>query len=76
MITKIVVRELAKYKLDSVGVQKVWYDKGRTEGVEEYTLFYGKVNENRPLQTTFFHHKQSISAVNGVTLLLIGHIWC
>jgi len=44
--------------------------------VEEYTLLYGKVNENHPLQTTFFYHKQSISAVNRVTLLLIGHIWC
>jgi hypothetical protein len=53
MITKTVARELAKYKLDSVGVWEVWWDKGRTVRVEEYTSFYGKLNENRPLQTAF-----------------------
>ena len=39
-----VVRELARYKLDSVGVQEVRWDKGGTARAGDYTLFYGKGN--------------------------------
>jgi hypothetical protein len=37
-----VARELAKYKLDLVGVQEVSWDKEGTVRAGEYTLFYGK----------------------------------
>jgi hypothetical protein len=40
-----VLKGLSKYKLDLVGVQVRW-DKGGTERGGEYTLFYGKGNEN------------------------------
>jgi hypothetical protein len=41
-----VSRELARYKLDSVGVQEVRWEGGGTEPAREYTFFYRKVNEN------------------------------
>jgi hypothetical protein len=34
-----VARELARYKLDLVGVQEVRWDKGGTTGVGDYTFF-------------------------------------
>jgi hypothetical protein len=37
-----VLRELARYKLDLVGVQEVTWEGGGTEPAGEYTLFYGK----------------------------------
>jgi hypothetical protein len=37
-----VVRELAKYQLDLVGVQEVRWDKEGTLRAGEYTFFYGK----------------------------------
>jgi hypothetical protein len=39
-----VVRELARYKLDSVGVQEVRWDKGGTARAGDYAFFYGKGN--------------------------------
>jgi hypothetical protein len=41
-----VPRELARYKLDLVGVQEVRLEGGGTEPAGEYTFFYGKGNEN------------------------------
>jgi hypothetical protein len=41
-----VVRELARYKLDLVGVHEVRWDKGGTIRVGDYNTFYGKGNEN------------------------------
>jgi hypothetical protein len=49
-----VARELAKYKLDLVGVQKVSWDKEGTVRAGEYTFFYGKGQENHQLGTGFF----------------------
>jgi hypothetical protein len=37
-----VLRELARYKLDLVGVQEVRWEGGGTAPVGEYTFFYGK----------------------------------
>jgi len=37
-----VARGLEKYTFDLLGVQEVIWDKGNTEGAEEYTFFYGK----------------------------------
>jgi hypothetical protein len=48
---KIVSRELAKYKLDLVGVQEVRWEGSGTEPAGEYTFFYGKGNENHELDT-------------------------
>jgi hypothetical protein len=36
----IVAREISKYKLDLVGVQKDRWDKGGTEPVGEYTYIF------------------------------------
>jgi hypothetical protein len=37
-----VAKEISKYKLYSVGVQDVIWDRGGTEPAGEYTFFYGK----------------------------------
>jgi len=42
---KAAARELARYKLDVVGVQ-VSCDKGGTVRAGDYDFFYGKGNEN------------------------------
>ena len=47
-------RELARYKLDLVGVQEVRWDKGGTVGAGGYNFFYGKRNENHQLGIGFF----------------------
>jgi exonuclease III len=39
-------RELARYKLDLVGVQEVRLDKEGTVKAEGYSFFYGKGNVN------------------------------
>jgi exonuclease III len=46
-----VARELAKYKLDLVGVQEVRWDKEGTVRAGEYTFFYCKGQENHQLGT-------------------------
>jgi exonuclease III len=66
---KTVSRELARYKLDLVGVQEVRWEGSGTEPVGEYTFLYGKGNENQELGTGFFVHKRIISAVKRVEFI-------
>jgi hypothetical protein len=51
---RTVAEEIAKYKLDFVGVQEVRWGGGGTEPAGEYTFFYGKGKENYDLGTDFF----------------------
>ena len=60
---KVAARELARYKLDVVGVQEVRWDKQGTVRAGDYIFFYGKGNENHHLGTVFFLHPRIVSAV-------------
>ena len=54
-----VAMELARYKLDLVGVQEVRWDKGGTVTARDCNFFYGKGNENRHLGTGFLCTSQN-----------------
>jgi hypothetical protein len=41
-----VAREIARYRLDLVGVWEVRCGKGSSEQAEDYKFFYGKGNEH------------------------------
>jgi len=68
-------RELARYKLDLVGVQGV--------RAGDYKFFYGKGNENHQLGIRFFVHHRRVSAVKRVDFVsdMMSYIplrgcWC
>ena len=49
-----VVRELARYKLDLVGVQEVRWDEGGTARAKDYTFFLGKRERKSSTGNRFF----------------------
>ena len=61
-----VARELGRYKLDSVGVQDVRWNKRGTVRAGDYNFFYRKGNENHQLATVLFVHHRTVSAVKRV----------
>jgi exonuclease III len=78
-----VSRELARYKLDLVGVQEVRWESSATKLAGEYTFFYGKGNENRKLGTGVSVRKRMISASKRVefvsdrmSYIILRGRWC
>jgi hypothetical protein len=53
-------REMARYKLDLVGVQAVRWDREGTERAGDYNFFCGKVNEDHQLGTRFFVRHRTV----------------
>jgi hypothetical protein len=62
-------RELARYKLDTVGIHEVRRDKGGTLKPGDYILFYEKVNKNYQMGKGVFVHDGLVSAVVSVELV-------
>ena len=65
-LTAAAARELARYKLDLVDVQKVKCHKGGMVRAGNYNFFYGKGNENHQLGKALFVHHRIVSAVKTV----------
>jgi len=61
-----VARELARYKIDLVGVQEVRWDKGGNVRAGDYINFYGKGKENHQLGIGFLVDHRTASAVKTV----------
>ena len=63
MLLTTVARELARNKLDLLGVQEVGWDKEGTVRARDYSFFFRKGNEKYQLGTGSFLHHRIISAV-------------
>jgi len=55
-------RELARYKLNVLGVQKLTWDKGDTVSVEDYKFVYVKKRKIINWEQDFFTPQNSISS--------------
>jgi len=84
-LTVAAARELARYKLDIVGVQEFRLDKGGTERAEVYIFFffYGKGNENHQVGTGLSVYHRIVSAVKRVdfvsdmvSFIVLRGRWC
>jgi hypothetical protein len=76
-------RELARYKLDLVGVHEIRWEKGGTVRAGDYTFLNDKGKENRQLGTGFFVHQRIISAIKRVefasdrmSYIVLRGRWC
>jgi hypothetical protein len=68
-----VSKELARHKLDLVGVQEVRWEGGGTEPAGEYTFFHRKGIENHELSRGFFLCvRKSFQQLRGLSLLVMG----
>jgi exonuclease III len=61
----VAVREMARYKLDLVGVQEVRWDT-EDSARADYNFFYGKDCKNHQLGTGLFVHHRLVLAVKTV----------
>jgi len=76
-----VALELARYKLDLVGMQEVRWDKEGTVRARDFHFFYEKGNENHQLGKGFFINHRIVSAVKTVDFARVSYIvlrgcWC
>jgi hypothetical protein len=55
-----------------MGVELVRWEKGGTERVEDYTLFYEEGNGDFQLETGFSYIKESYEPLEEWSLLVIG----
>jgi hypothetical protein len=67
---KTVASKLAKYSLDLVVVQEVWWDSGGSEVADKFIFFYGNENANHLSRTGFFIHMEIISAAERVKFIM------
>jgi hypothetical protein len=63
-----------QFKLDSVGVWGVKWDRGDTEPPGDFTFFYRNRIVNYELRTGFLIHERIISAVKRVGFVIGRHI--
>jgi exonuclease III len=72
-----VARELARYKLDLVGIQEVRWDKGGTVRAGDYTFSMEKVMKVINWEEVFLYIREYYQQLREESLSVIGcHIWC
>ena len=80
-VVTLVARELAKCRLDLVGVQEVRLDGKGISPIGDYMLYYGKGNNNHQLGTWFFiHNKIAVKNIEFIrdrlSYLILRVRWC